>query len=255
MQPASYTGRVIPPTALERPPRLLALDTATERMAVAVLDGERVWGAEEAGAALASQRLLPLVFELLERAGLSLTDLDAIAFGGGPGAFTGLRTACSVAQGLAFGAGRPVLPLDSLALVAEDAWAQHGAAAHHLWVAMDARMNEVYAAAYSRSGDGWQIVHAPALWSLSALAQAWHDEPPACVAGTALDAYTEQLPCAAALRVTTLRDRAAALARLARTAWQRGAALDAALALPLYLRDQVALTTVEREARKVAVHP
>lgn len=242
-------------TAVERAPRLLALDTATERMAVALLDGERVWGAEEAGGALASQRLLPLVFELLEQAALRLTDLDAMAFGGGPGAFTGLRTACSVAQGLAFGTGLPVLRLDSLALVAEDAWAQHGPAAHRLWVAMDARMNEVYAAAYRRSGDGWQAVRAPALWSLPALAQAWREEPPACVAGSALEVYAETLACAAPVRVTQVRDRAGALARLARAAWQRGEAVDAALALPLYLRDQVALTTVERETRKAALHP
>ena len=128
-------------------PRLLALDTATERMFVAVVAGERQWLADEAGGAHASQRLLPLAFDLLARAGLKLGELDAVAFGRGPGAFTGLRTACSVAQGLAFGAGLPVLALDSLALVAEDVFAQHDAAALRLWVAMDARMDEAYAAA------------------------------------------------------------------------------------------------------------
>jgi len=229
-----------------RPPRLLALDTATELVAVAVVDGGRVWAGEEAGGLLASQRLLPLVFTLLERAGLTLAELDAIAFGRGPGAFTGLRTACSVAQGLAFGAGLPVLAIDSLALVADDAFAQQGAT--DLWVAMDARMDEVYAAAYRRTDDHWRASHAPALWPLAALNEQWQREPPACVAGSALDAFGLRLHSGAALRVPAARDRAAALARLARAAWQRSEAVDAAQALPLYLRDKVAHTTAERAA-------
>ena len=230
--------------------RLLALDTATELLAVAVVDGDRQWLAEEAGGSLASQRVLPLVFALLERAGLALADLDAIAFGRGPGAFTGLRMACSVAQGLAFGAALPVLAIDSLALLAEDAFAAHGAT--DVWVAMDARMDEVYAAAYRRDGAQWDSVRAPALWTLAALAEAWLREPPVCVAGTALTAFGPRLPCAAALQLPTPHDRAAALARLARAAWQRGEAVDAALALPLYLRDKVAQTTAERDAAKAA---
>lgn len=238
------------PLANPHSPRLLALDTATERLAVAVVDGDRHWAADEAGGPLASQRLLPLVFAVLERASLALGDLDAIAFGRGPGAFTGLRAACSVAQGLAFGAGLPVLAIDSLALLAEDAFATHGAAA--VWVAMDARMDEVYAAAYRHDGAQWRAVQAPALWSLAALGAAWQRDPPVCVAGTALTAFGPRLPCAAALQLPTPHDRAAALARLARAAWQRGEAVDAALALPLYLRDKVAQTTAERDAAKAA---
>ena len=230
--------------------RLLALDTATENMAVTLVDGERTWLAEEPGGALASMRLLPLVFELLERAGMALAELDAIAFGRGPGAFTGLRTACSVAQGLAFGAGRPVLAIDSLALVAEDAFAHHGA--REVWVAMDARMDEIYAAAYRREGEDWRTVHAPALWPLPALVDAWRVAAPACVAGSALEAFGARLPTGAALRVAAPQGRAAALARLAQAAWRRGEAQDAALALPLYLRDKVAFTTAERDAAKLA---
>jgi tRNA threonylcarbamoyladenosine biosynthesis protein TsaB len=231
---------------------LLALDTATDRITVAVVDGELQWVAEEAGGPLASMRLLPLVFTLLERAGLALRDLDAIAFGRGPGAFTGLRTACSVAQGLAFGAGLPVLAIDSLALIAEDALAQQGAAAQRVWVAMDARMEEVYAAAYQHHAGGWRVLQAPAVWPVAALAEAWRREPPGCVAGSALDAFGPRLPSGAALRIATPHDRAAALARLARAAWQRGEAVNAALALPLYLRDKVALTTAERDAVALA---
>ena len=235
--------------------RLLALDTATERMAVAVVDGHVQYCAEEVGAALASQRLLPLIFEMLARAGLTLASLDAIVFGRGPGAFTGLRTACSVAQGLAFGAGLPVLAIDSLAIVAEDARAQHGPAAERLWVAMDARMDAVYAAAYRAVDGDWQLEQAPALWAVESLAQAWlagQGEPPVCVAGSALEAFGARLPTGAALRVPQTKDRAAALARLARSAWQRGEGVDAALALPLYLRDKVASTTAEREADALA---
>ncbi len=229
-------------------PRLLAMDTATERLVVALVDGDRQWLAEEAGGALASQRLLPLVFDLLARADFALADLDAIAFGRGPGAFTGLRTACSVAQGLAFAAALPVLAIDSLALLAEDAFALHGAT--DVWVAMDARMDEIYAAAFRRDGGQWATVHAPRLWTLASLNAAWRVEPPVCVAGTALAVFGPRLPCTAALQVPTPHDRGAALARLARAAWQRGEGVDAALALPLYLRDKVAQTTVERDAAK-----
>ena len=253
MQAATYTDRMslAAPFTNDRPPRLLALDTATERIAVAVVDGDRQWAADEAGGALASLHLLPLVFALLERAGLALADLDGIAFGRGPGAFTGLRTASSVAQGLAFGAALPVLALDSLALVAEDAFAHH--AVVDIWVAMDARMDEVYGAAYRRDGDGWQAVHAPALWPLAALNDAWQREPPLCVAGSALEAFGPRLVTGAALRLPAMQDRAAALARLARAAWRRGEEIDAALALPLYLRDKVALTTAERAAAKAGL--
>lgn len=233
-----------------RAPCLLALDSATERLAVAVVAGERHWCAEEEGGARASLRALPLAFELLAQAGVAPAALDGVAFGRGPGAFTGLRTACAVAQGLAFGLGRPVLAIDSLALVADDASAQHASAADTLWVAMDARMDEVYAAPYRRESGAWVALRAPALWTLPALAAAWREAPPACVAGSALVAFGARLPLGDALRVERVRDRAAALARLARAAWARGELVDAAEALPLYLRDKVALTTAERVAAK-----
>ena len=226
--------------------KLLAFDTSTETLSIAVAKGTQSWQHSGQGGALASSTLIPAILALLAEAGLALRELDAIAFGHGPGSFTGLRTACSVAQGLAFGAGLPVLSIDSLALLAEDAFAQHGVT--ELWVAMDARIEEVYAAAYRRDGEHWHAVHAPALWSLAALNDTWRGQPPACVAGSALDAFGARLPTGAALRMATPRNRAAALARLARAAWQRGEALAAALALPLYLRDKVALTTAERAA-------
>lgn len=241
----------VPPDADLRPrPRLLALDTASERLAVAVVAGAREVHAEEEGGARSSQRLLPLAIEQLDAVGLRLQDLQAVAFGRGPGAFTGLRSACSVAQGLALGLGCPVLALDSLAIWAEDAYAQHGVS--ELWVAVDARMDEVYAAPYRRDGAQWTALRPPALWTLPALAAAWRDAPPRAVAGNALAAFGERLPCGDARRIVTLVDRARALARLARAAWAHGERLDAADALPLYLRDKVALTSAERGAQRAA---
>jgi tRNA threonylcarbamoyladenosine biosynthesis protein TsaB len=233
-------------------PHLLALDTATEQMLVAVVAGQRDFCAQEAGGARASQRLLPLVFESLQGAGLTAAQLDAVAFGRGPGAFTGLRTATSVAQGLALGIGCPVLPIDSLMIVAEAARGRHGT--NELWVAMDARMDEVYAGAYHFDGRRWQVQHEPALFTLPALHALWHAQPPRAIAGSALSAFGERLPWGDAHRIDeTGADRAHALARLARIAWSRDEAIDAALALPLYLRDKVALTTAERAAARAPV--
>jgi tRNA threonylcarbamoyladenosine biosynthesis protein TsaB len=232
-------------------PRLLALDTATEQMALAVVCGAVQWCAQEVGGALASQRLLPLAFELLQAADLAPSQLDAVAFGRGPGAFTGLRTACSVAQGLALGAGCPVLAIDSLAIVAEDARSRHGV--ETLWVVMDARMDEVYAGGYRFERERWHATHAPALFTLPALHATWAQQPPHAVAGSALAAFGERLSTRHAQRLDDAgSDRAGALARLARAAWAHGEAIDAAQALPLYLRDKVALTTAERDAARAA---
>ncbi|HEX3140348.1 MAG TPA: tRNA (adenosine(37)-N6)-threonylcarbamoyltransferase complex dimerization subunit type 1 TsaB, partial [Rhizobacter sp.] len=119
--------------------KLLAFDTSTESMSIALQLPQGLLVRESVGGAQASARLIPDLLALLAEAGCTLAELDAIAFGCGPGAFTGLRTTCSVAQGLAFGVGKPVVPVDSLMLVAQDARNQHAAAADEIWVAMDAR--------------------------------------------------------------------------------------------------------------------
>ena len=108
-------------------PALLAFDTSGEHVHVGVSVGEAAWVVEDAGASQASANLLPCVRRVLGRAGIGLHELDAIAFGCGPGAFTGLRAACSAAQGLAWGARLPVLPIDTLMAVAEDARTRVGA--------------------------------------------------------------------------------------------------------------------------------
>ncbi len=232
--------------------KLLAFDTATEALAVGLCHGARSWVFDGEGGPKASAELLPRIQALLREAGLALADLDAIAFGRGPGAFTGLRTACSVAQGLALGAARPVLAIDSLLLVAESVRA--GAVEFDVDVAMDARMGEVYAGRYAHGGGHanatWRVVREPALLSLPAMNAVWQLEPPRAVAGSALAAFGSSLVFGAASALANPTGRAAALLRCAQAAWAAGAAVDAALALPLYLRDKVAQTTAERALAK-----
>ena len=233
---------------------LLALDTSTESMALALSSPQGLWLFEGEGGARASEALLPEVQALLARAGLALGAVDAIGFGQGPGAFTGLRTACAVAQGLAFGAAKPVLALDSLLLVAEDARQQAEAAGEPLpasvWVAMDARMGEVYGACYAPQADGgWRVESAPALYGLEALLARWRATPPAALCGSALEVFPE-LSGQAPRAWPRTRSRAAALANLAEAAWARGERLAPDAAQPLYVRDKVALTTEERLAAR-----
>ncbi len=246
-----------------RTPVLLAFDTSTEQLAVALVAGGTCEAVNTPGGALASAALLPLVHRLLAQAGLALGDLDAIAFGQGPGAFTGLRTACAVAQGLGLGLGCGLLPIDSLLIVAEDArWQAQGAGQpgqtdYRVEVATDARMQEAYAARYRHDGQGWQVEIAPALLGLPALAEraAAPGAPPAR-AGSAWVVHAAQLPApqasTAAASCGDGLDRAAALGRLALAAWRSGPAIDPALALPVYLRDKVAQTSSERQAVREA---
>ena len=229
----------------------LAFDTATEHLSIALQVGNRVWSHEAAGGALASSTLIPGVMDLLAQAGIGLRELDAIAFGRGPGAFTGLRTACSVAQGLAFGADKPVLPIDTLLTVAEDARSlSDGQTIDDVWVTMDARMDEIYAAHAVFEAGAWRLVTAPWLCTLQQLNERWRVAAPRAVAGTALAAFGDRLSCGAALRLPQALPRARAMLPLAAALWAQGGAVDAAQALPLYLRDKVAQTMAERAAAK-----
>ncbi len=227
---------------------LLTFDTATERMIVAVQNGTRLHSHCGDGGAKASTTLIGTILRLLGEAGLALRDLDAIGFGRGPGAFTGLRTACSVAQGLAFGAGKPVLPIDSLLIVAEDARA--GASEMRVWSAIDARMDQIYAAEYMFEDGAWHVLQAPMLTDAEALSERWASAPPDCVAGDALGAFAARLHTGNALLRPGARIQPAALMALAESAWQAGTGVAPADALPLYVRDKVAETTREREAKR-----
>lgn len=230
---------------------LLALDGATEQLALALVraDGSGL-SRELPGGAQASATLLPALLDLLAEAGVSASQLDALAFGQGPGAFTGLRSVCAVTQGLALGWGLPVLAIDSLLIPAEAAWT---AGAPPDWgVAMDARMGELYAARYRRTAAGWQTLEAAALWSAEALKAHWSlDQRPATLAGNGL-ALIGAAPDQAGPRAAAL-GRLAAMA--AAGALPESAPRDAALALPVYVRDKVAQTTAEREAAAPRVAP
>jgi len=227
---------------------LLAFDTATERLHIGLVVGEDTWLHDSEGGARASSSLISSLRGLLAEARIGLRELDAIAFGRGPGAFTGIRTACAVAQGLALGADKPVLAVDTLMAVAEDAHARAGL--RDVWVAMDARMDEIYAAHYLRAEGAWRNVVAPALYTLEGLHARWQQTPPQSIAGTAPAAFGTRLDSGAAQVVADARPVARALLSCARAAWAQGSATDPALALPLYLRDRVALTSAEREAAK-----
>jgi tRNA threonylcarbamoyladenosine biosynthesis protein TsaB len=219
---------------------LLAFDTSTERMSIALCRGDQMWEQRGVGGALASALLLPAIQRLMAQAGLDWSDLRAIVFGRGPGSFTGLRTACSVAQGLAFGANLPVLPVDTLLAVAEDARQRHGG--QHLLAALDARMDQVYQARYVHQNGAWTQLLAPSLSSAENLAM--NLGPEYMLAGNLAGAYGERLP--PGLRFVEAWPEAAAMLRLAPALLAQGLEVEAAAAQPLYVRDKVALTTDER---------
>lgn len=229
-------------------PRLLALDTATDTLYLALQAHGQVWTRQSPGGAQASAELLPLVRALLAQAGLALSDVQALAYGQGPGAFTGLRTACSVVQGLALGAGRPVLALDTLAAVAESARRQ--GAQGRIWAMQDARMGEVYAAPYEWHDGHWTCGREQALYRPEVLADL-AGAPGVAWAGSALKVYPPLQQPGVPAWPDAVPDGAALLA-LAQAAWQAGLAMEASQALPLYVRDKVAQTTAEREALRKA---
>jgi len=232
---------------------LLALDTSTDTLSIAVQRGTLVLEHQGAGGAQSSPTLIPAIRALMQQAELGFDALDAVVFGRGPGSFTGLRTACAVAQGLAFaargGQGVPVLPVDTLLAVAEQARVQHGCT--QVLAVLDARMDEVYNAAFewhadtsSPAGGHWR---APADFGLCA-PEAVAVPPGWTVAGNAQAAYGARL-APGAPHVHAL-PTAAALLRLAPALLDQGAAVPAAQALPRYVRDKVAQTTAERAAAR-----
>lgn len=225
---------------------LLAFEAATSRLSVALYrDGvltEKSADVPNGG----SERLLLWANELLAAAGLTLKQLDGIAFGAGPGSFTGLRLACGVAQGLAFGLDLPVVPVGTLAALAL------AGGEGKVLACLDARMNEVYVAAYQVVGDGVQEIMAPKVGAGETAAlpdgEGWRGAGDgfATVHGEVLrrrmgqrlgDVDTKVFPTASGV------------ARLAAPVLARGGGVEAAQALPLYVRDKVALTTAERLAR------
>jgi tRNA threonylcarbamoyladenosine biosynthesis protein TsaB len=232
---------------------LLAVCNASPTLHLAVQNGSTTWLAPAVAGAQASEQALDLLSAGLRALDMPLSCLHAIAFGRGPGAFTGVRNACSLAQGLAFGLSKPVLALCSLMAMAEDMSAHTRLSpCDEVEVAMDARLDAVYHARYRWLGPAqWEVLEAPRLLAVSALSELWRSRqaPPQHVAGNATAVYGPALSVPAQTVCSPVPHQPGlALLRLATRAWMDGGAVAAELAQPLYLREKVALTTAEREA-------
>jgi tRNA threonylcarbamoyladenosine biosynthesis protein TsaB len=246
--------------------KLLALDTSTDRLCVALCGHGGVQTHEEPGGPQASQRLLPAAQALLARHGLVWADLDGLAYGQGPGAFTGLRVACAAVQGLALGLGLRAVGVCSLMIVAEDARQQamgrgslRAEQACTVAVAVDARMDQVYDKRLRWDGQHWQSLSEAAVRLPNEVVMDWTQRwatdgrqqgEPWVLAGSGLGLMPSKpwshLQAQALCCLPDTADRGAALGRCADAAWAGGPHLDAAQVMPCYVRDRVALTTAER---------
>jgi tRNA threonylcarbamoyladenosine biosynthesis protein TsaB len=222
---------------------LIAIETSTEFLSLAVSrDGEIRARNLHAGQRHAEMALDELD-ALLREAGLALSEIGGIVFGAGPGSFTGLRIACGLAQGLALARGIPVLPVGSLSAVAETAQADKVVAC------LDARMGEVYHGAYLRHGLGeWKEVFAPGLYSPGKVPELPGEGWAGCGSGFGVHASALRARYAGQLVALNpeILPNASAMLRLAAPAFARGEGIDAAQAVPQYVRDKVALKTHER---------
>ena len=223
-------------------PTILAIETSSELASCALLRGDVVSSRDSSGVRTHSQSILPMVQSLLAEAGITLRDCDAIAYGSGPGSFTGVRTACGIAQGLAFGAGLPVVPVVTLDAMALACHQQHRADA--ILTVLDARMGEVYWAQYSYA-DGLRAVVAP---TLSAPAEVRPQGEPVSACGNGLAAYAAAFEGSAfaAAAHHDIMPHAVQIGQLARVAFAAGAFVAPAEAQPLYLRNKIAFTSAER---------
>lgn len=223
-----------------------AFETATEWCSVALWRDSEVLSLENRAGNRQGEFVLPMLAELLARAGIGTRDLDGIAFGAGPGAFTGLRIACGVAQGLALARGVPVVGVSTLEATAEES----GGA--RVIVALDARMHEVYYAAFEKQAGKW---HAVLPESCAAPDEVDIPEGTGWLGcGSGFAAYRARieprLAQALARIAPEVRPSALAVARLAAPRFAAGQGVDAALAAPHYIRDKVALTTAEQARQK-----
>ena len=228
--------------------RILALDTSTEWCSVAVGDGMRWHRLDEHAGQAHSERVLPMVHAALAAASWPLASLDGIAFGSGPGSFTGIRIGCGVAQGLALGANLPIAPIPTLAAVAQEVFRTRGW--RRVVACLDARMREVYIAAYARPDDHWRewaepSVEPPAEAGRAASA----DDADWYGAGNGFAAYP-LLAVQLLLRhsAADARPSAQSIGELAFPELAAGRGVTAVDAAPLYVRHRVALTAAEQAA-------
>ncbi|MGV3742373.1 MAG: tRNA (adenosine(37)-N6)-threonylcarbamoyltransferase complex dimerization subunit type 1 TsaB [Burkholderiaceae bacterium] len=229
-------------------PIILAIETSSELASVALsLNGE-VITRESSGAQTHSQAVLPMVRELLSESGMEISRCDAIAFGCGPGSFTGVRTACGLAQGLAFGAGLPVVSVVTLEAMAHGCRQITGA--DNVLPVLDARMNEVYWAQYRYEGE-WKVVSEPSL----SLPEAIRCKGSVVVCGNGFAAYRDKFDDGmfdSRSAQSVLLPHASHIVALGVLKFQAGLAVSAQEAQPLYLRNKVAFTSAERAARLIA---
>lgn len=225
--------------------KILALDTSTEYCSVALWIDGRVDSRDERAGQRHSELLLATIDELLKRAALRLRDVDGIAYGEGPGSFTGLRIACGVVQGLAFGSGLPVVGIGTLLAMAA------GTEAENVVCCVDARMNEVYHAAYSRHEGGWRAVREPRVCAPDAVPDLPGERWLAC--GNGFAAYADTLTSRYAGKLISIDTdrypRARDIAALAVPYFESGHVASAEHAVPVYIRDKVALRIDERPNR------
>jgi len=221
---------------------ILALDTSTEFCTVVCLRDRDEFGREERAGQRHSELILQMIEAVLAESRLGLRELSGIGFGAGPGSFTGLRIACGVAQGLAFGAGLSVVPVGTLLALAE------AADAPRVVTCLDARMGEIYHAAYERGPEGWEQIVAPNVCRADAAPTLAGTGWTGCGSGFAT--YAEDLTARYATQLVRvepeLYPHARAVARLAKPVLEAGAGLAPEQALPLYVRDKVAFKMNER---------
>ena len=224
--------------------KILAVDTATEACSAALLVGDKVFSRWEEAPRDHTRKILPMVQAVLEDAGLSLDQLDAIAFGRGPGSFTGVRIGISVAQGLAFGAGVPLIGVSTLAAMAQGVHRLEGA--DKVLSAIDARMNEVYFGRFDLQGDCMALVGEEVVSEPLALVGELTAEGPLAgnwsAVGTGFETYGEALGTLAQTQTLSQQVRFPAaldMLPLARKAWLAGEAVAVEQATPVYLRDKV----------------
>ena len=225
---------------------LLAIDTSTDFCSVAASRGEALFSRHERAGRRQAETILGMVDEVLAEARIELAQIDGIAYGEGPGSFTGLRIAAGVTQGLALARGIGVIGVGSLLALSEEA--AKDAASGRVIACLDAHMGEVYHAAYRRAGAGWEEVSAPGLYRPEAVPVAPGGNWTGC--GDGFSAYRERLAARLGECVSAIRPEAVPSARavlkLAMPRFAAGEAKDAATAVPVYLRDKVALKTSER---------
>ncbi len=225
--------------------KLLALESATEQCSVALWRDGKLTSLQGLAHQAHSETLLPMVRNLLSEAGVDQSQLDTIAFGMGPGAFTGLRMACGVAQGMALGLGIPIVPISTLLALAE------GSGHERVVATLDARMHQIYLAAYEFVAGHWVTRIAPSLCDPDQLPQLpeglWL--PVGSGAEVSEAALVQAWPGQLLPVMRGLIPQALHVATLGVKAFQSGLAVPPELAAPLYLRDKVALTRAERAAK------